>query len=262
MSQKRQYAASKVGLGLASLALVGGAAAAGAVPAQAASTATWDALAQCESSGNWAINTGNGYYGGLQFSLSTWRAFGGSGMPNQASKSEQIRIAEKTLAAQGWGAWPACSAKLGLYGKTGSIASTSTSTSSTATKAATATVKAPTTTSTTKSSTTTKKVAATSTATTKKSVATKQYTAPVTKQYTAPVTKKATASTSLKSATTYSAKHVHDSGKNYTVRSGDSLSKIANKLGLSSWQDLYQLNKAKVSNPNLIFVGQSLDLPA
>ncbi len=74
----------------------------------------WDRLAQCESSGNWSINTGNGYYGGLQFSLSSWRAVGGSGYPHQASKSEQIARAEALKARQGWGAWPACTKKLGL----------------------------------------------------------------------------------------------------------------------------------------------------
>ena len=79
-----------------------------------ASGSTWDQLAQCESGGNWAINTGNGYYGGLQFSLSTWQAFGGTGMPNQNSREQQIAIASKVQASQGWGAWPACSAKLGL----------------------------------------------------------------------------------------------------------------------------------------------------
>ena len=68
----------------------------------------WDAIAACESGGNWAINTGNGYYGGLQFSLSTWRANGGSGMPNLASREEQIRIAENVLRTQGIGAWPTC----------------------------------------------------------------------------------------------------------------------------------------------------------
>lgn len=74
----------------------------------------WDRLAQCESGGNWAINTGNGYFGGLQFTLSSWRAAGGSGMPHQASREEQIRVAENLLDMQGWGAWPACSRKLGL----------------------------------------------------------------------------------------------------------------------------------------------------
>jgi resuscitation-promoting factor RpfB len=78
------------------------------------SGSVWDKLAQCESGGNWSINTGNGYYGGLQFSLSTWRAYGGSGYPHKASREEQIRIAKKVQAADGWGAWPACTSKLGL----------------------------------------------------------------------------------------------------------------------------------------------------
>ncbi|WP_028849615.1 transglycosylase family protein [Thermocrispum municipale] len=87
-----------------------------ATPANAAEyNPNWDMLAQCESSGNWATNTGNGYYGGLQFSASTWQAYGGQGMPHQASKQEQIRIAEKVLAAQGPNAWPACSAKTGWF---------------------------------------------------------------------------------------------------------------------------------------------------
>jgi resuscitation-promoting factor RpfA len=85
--------------------------------AQAASGSTWDRLARCESGGNWHINTGNGYYGGLQFSPSTWRGFGGgqyASSAHRASRAEQIAIAEKVLARQGWGAWPACSRKLGL----------------------------------------------------------------------------------------------------------------------------------------------------
>src|SRR5215207_4205933 len=85
-----------------------------AVPADAAPWSTWKRLAQCESSGNWHINTGNGYYGGLQFSLASWRAVGGKGYPHKASKSEQIRRAEKLKAIQGWGAWQACSRKIGL----------------------------------------------------------------------------------------------------------------------------------------------------
>jgi uncharacterized protein YabE (DUF348 family) len=75
----------------------------------------WDELAECESGGNWATNTGNGYYGGLQFSLDTWQAYGGSGLPSDASRETQIAIAEKIQAAQGWGAWPSCAAELGLY---------------------------------------------------------------------------------------------------------------------------------------------------
>ncbi|QBR75427.1 LysM peptidoglycan-binding domain-containing protein [Microbacterium sediminis] len=84
--------------------------------ANAADDATRDALAQCESGGNWAINTGNGYYGGLQFSMSTWQANGGVGNPADASREEQIRVAENVLATQGWGAWPSCSAQIGASG--------------------------------------------------------------------------------------------------------------------------------------------------
>jgi hypothetical protein len=74
----------------------------------------WDSLAACESGGNWAINTGNGFYGGLQFTLSSWQAVGGSGYPNQASREEQIMRGQMLQARGGWGNWPACSAKLGL----------------------------------------------------------------------------------------------------------------------------------------------------
>ena len=74
----------------------------------------WDRLAECESGGNWSINTGNGYYGGLQFSQGSWEAAGGTGSPADASREEQIRVAENLLARQGWGAWPACSSQLGL----------------------------------------------------------------------------------------------------------------------------------------------------
>jgi hypothetical protein len=74
----------------------------------------WDRLAQCESGGNWGINTGNGYSGGLQFAPGTWAANGGSGSAHNASRAEQIRVAERVRASQGWGAWPACSSKLGL----------------------------------------------------------------------------------------------------------------------------------------------------
>ena len=74
----------------------------------------WDQLAQCESGGNWAINTGNGYYGGLQFTLSSWRAVGGAGYPHQAHPMEQIARADYLQRIQGWKAWPMCAGKLGL----------------------------------------------------------------------------------------------------------------------------------------------------
>lgn len=74
----------------------------------------WDRLAACEAGGNWAINTGNGYYGGLQFSLSSWRGVGGSGLPSDASREEQIARGQMMQSSSGWGAWPGCSARLGL----------------------------------------------------------------------------------------------------------------------------------------------------
>jgi len=73
----------------------------------------WDRIAACESGGNWAINTGNGYYGGLQFALGTWQAHGGTGLPSDASREQQIAVAQSVQASQGWGAWPVCSVKAG-----------------------------------------------------------------------------------------------------------------------------------------------------
>ena len=82
-----------------------------------AGTSVWDDLARCESGGNWAINTGNGYYGGLQFSQGTWLGYGGgefAAYPHEATREEQIIVAERLRAARGYAPWPACRAKLGL----------------------------------------------------------------------------------------------------------------------------------------------------
>ena len=87
-----------------------------AAPAVAGGS-VWDSIAQCESGGNWAINTGNGYQGGLQFSPSTWAGYGGTeyaATADQATREQQIAVAERVQAAQGWGAWPACTARLGI----------------------------------------------------------------------------------------------------------------------------------------------------
>lgn len=78
-----------------------------------ADTVNWDAIAQCESGGNWSTNTGNGFYGGLQFKPTTWAAHGGVGNPATAPRSEQIRVAERVLAKQGLGAWPKCGGRGG-----------------------------------------------------------------------------------------------------------------------------------------------------
>lgn len=107
MTENRKFRTRALGVAALTGALV-------AVPfSLATSTASaanynWDGVAQCESGGNWAINTGNGYYGGLQFSQSTWAANGGQGYAHNASKEEQIRVAENVLATQGVGAWPHC----------------------------------------------------------------------------------------------------------------------------------------------------------
>lgn len=103
-SIKRTVAASSVFLGIVGAVAV-------ATPASAAPVSTWDRVAFCESSGNWHINTGNGFYGGLQFTPSTWAAFGGlsyAPRADLATKAQQIAVAERTLAVQGPGAWPHC----------------------------------------------------------------------------------------------------------------------------------------------------------
>ena len=110
MSQIRKHA--RIALGIVAAGTVGTAALLGpAGAAQASSSVNWDAIAQCESGGNWSINTGNGYYGGLQFNLSTWAGYGGTAYaarPDLASREQQIAVAEKVLARQGAGAWPTC----------------------------------------------------------------------------------------------------------------------------------------------------------
>jgi nucleoid-associated protein YgaU len=101
----------------AALALSSGTGLVTAAPAEAAATTVWDRVAQCESGGNWKINTGNGFYGGVQFAAGTWKAYGGktyAGQAHLATKAEQIAIARRVLAGQGAGAWPVCSRRAGL----------------------------------------------------------------------------------------------------------------------------------------------------
>jgi LysM repeat protein len=109
--------AGRVALGAVTAGAAGAATLLG--PAQAASAdsgVNWDAIAQCESTGNWSINTGNGFYGGLQFTQSTWASHGGTqyaARADQASRAQQIAVAERVLANQGIGAWPVCGARGG-----------------------------------------------------------------------------------------------------------------------------------------------------
>ncbi|MFD1658150.1 transglycosylase family protein [Streptomyces caeni] len=108
--------------------------------ASAATAAEWDAVARCESGGNWSINTGNGFYGGLQFTNSTWAAFGGTAYAPRAdlaTKAQQIAIAEKVLAGQGKGAWPVCGKGLSSTPYSGAVSGGSSSAAKPATRPAT-----------------------------------------------------------------------------------------------------------------------------
>ncbi|TAP42959.1 transglycosylase family protein [Arthrobacter sp. S39] len=178
----------------------------------ATSTSTWDALAQCESGGNWSTNTGNGYTGGLQFSDSTWAAYGGTGSAANATREQQIAVAEQVQASQGWGAWPSCASQLGLSGGGGAtaVAPQSVPVESVPVQSAPA-VEAPTDT-----------------------VAASQHAAPVAL-----------------------------SGETYTLEAGDTLSTAAEKLGIEGgWQSLADANLDTIADPDLVFEGQVLQLPA
>ncbi len=202
-----------------------------AAPANAASGSTWDALAQCESGGNWAINTGNGYYGGLQFTLSTWQANGGSGNPAAASRSAQIAVAERVLASQGWGAWPACSAKLGLSGTAGAAPQAAAPAPAQQAAPAPTQQAAP------------------------QQAAPQRSTTPAAPQQAAP--KATTPAVSSKPAP------VKTSGKTYKIASGDTLDTIATKLDVEGgWKQLWAANTSTIDDPNLIYAGQTLQLPA
>ncbi|WP_104168711.1 transglycosylase family protein [Arthrobacter sp. SX1312] len=209
--------------------------------AGAANADTWDQLAECESGGNWSINTGNGYLGGLQFSQQSWNAAGGSGSPAQASVAEQKRVATNLQQMQGWGAWPACSAKLGLNGgsSTGYVSTQQAPAPVAAPVQAPVQVQVP--------------VAAPVQAQAPVApVAQAPVAAPVQVQapVAAPVQAPAVAPVAL-------------SGQTYTIQSGDTLSTIAAKLGVNGgWQALFAANTDTVIHADLIFTGQVLQLPA
>ncbi len=225
----------------AALAIGGVAAATMSMPAaNAVDGATWDALAQCESGGNWSINTGNGFYGGLQFTQQSWNGVGMSGSPANATRAQQIEAGERLLAIQGWGAWPACSAKLGLYGKTG----------------AAPTYTEPTTT-----------VAA-------QSQTQQTYTAPAAQAAPAAPAAQATPAAVEAPAAAPAAPAVEApaaapvaapkaAAGTYTVVPGDSLSLIASKLGVAGgYQAIAAANTDIIYNVDLIFPGQVLNIPA
>jgi len=205
--------------------------------AAAAPDSTWDSLAQCESGGRWNVNTGNGYSGGLQFSPSTWKAFGGSGSAHQAGRGEQIAVAERVLASQGWNAWPSCSRKVGARGE--SADTTKVKASAPAEKAAPKKVK--------------EKASEKAAAPKKAEQKAEQKAAPkkaAPSAQSAPVRRAPVAAASLTK-----------DGADYTVVAGDTLSKIAERENLAGgWQTLFERNADVLSNPNVIRIGQQLDL--
>jgi resuscitation-promoting factor RpfA len=223
---KHRRASKKTLVRLASIAGVAGTAIAvpliGAGTASAASVATWDAVAQCESGGNWHINTGNGYYGGLQFSQSSWAAAGGlkyAPRADLATKDQQIAVAEKLLAMQGPGAW-SCASAGGLTA--GGPAPDINPGGSSAPAAASSTS--------TKSSSSTKSSAASS----------------------------SSAKPSVANHRTWTHHKGHGS---YVVRSGDTLYKIATAHHVSGgWHKLFELNKDTVKDADLIYPGEHLRL--
>ncbi|MEU9442164.1 transglycosylase family protein [Streptomyces sp. NPDC048304] len=189
--------------------------------ASAATASQWDAVAQCESGGNWSINTGNGFYGGLQFTNSTWAAYGGTAYASRAdlaTKAQQIAVAEKVLAGQGKGAWPVCGTGLTStpYNGSAPAASTKSSAGSTAGRS-------------------TGQAATRSTT--------------------------RTAPSASKTVTTPTGTKVKKGDGEYKVVKGDTLSSIAEKHGVQGgWHKLFQLNKDIVKNADLIYPGQQLHL--
>ncbi|MGX1562211.1 transglycosylase family protein [Streptomyces sp. NPDC055506] len=218
---------SKASRAIAVAGVTGAAVAAPLMAAGGASAATaseWDAVAQCEAGGNWSINTGNGYYGGLQFSASTWSGYGGTkyaATADQATKEQQIEIGEKVLAGQGKGAWPVCGKGLSSAGYSGGSSSDDSGSSSQQSRQST------------------------------ESRETEQQ--PASRSDERPAAKK--------TVTTPTGKKVKKGDGEYKVAKGDTLSSIASdKKVEGGWEKLFQLNKDIVEDANLIYPGQQLHL--
>lgn len=199
---RKQSAVRRTAAGVALAGLVVSAPLALATPAQAAPN--WDLLAQCESGGNWSINTGNGYYGGLQFAPGTWTGHGGgkyAPRADLATREQQIAIAQRVLAGQGPGAWPACTRKTGWHNGGGHAPA-----------------------------------------------------APQQRQ--APASKPTQPAPSQQPAQTKP-----NNGADYAVVSGDTLSEIAERFDVTGgWQVLFERNQDVISDPNLIYPGQRIDV--
>jgi resuscitation-promoting factor RpfA len=187
-----------------------------------ADSVNWDAIAQCESGNNWSINTGNGFYGGLQFTQGTWNAYGGgkyAATANNASRSQQIAVAEKVLAGQGIGAWPVCGKR---SGSSASYTSRNTEGSSS------------------RSSQRSESSTRSQSGTTHKKYYPKKHR-----------THQSDATVRTSTAGTGS----------YVVKAGDTLSKLAASHNVNGgWRAIWAANRSSIADPNLIFVGQRITL--
>ena len=239
----------------AALAIGGVVAATMSMPAaNAVDGATWDALAQCESGGNWSINTGNGFYGGLQFTQQSWNGVGMSGSPATASRAQQIEAGERLLAIQGWGAWPACSAKLGLYGKTGAAPTYTEPTTVAAQSQTQQTYTAP-----AAQVAPAAPVAQAAPAAVEAPAAPAAQAAPAAVE--APAAPAAAPAVEAPAAAPVAAPKA--AAGTYTVVPGDSLSLIAARLGVAGgYQAIAAANTDIIYNVDLIFPGQVLTIPA
>jgi LysM repeat protein len=221
LSMKQRMA----GVGIAGAATV--VAGIGAASSASAAGSVWDRVAACESGGNWSINTGNGFYGGLQFASSTWRGYGGGQYASRAdlaTKSEQITVAQRVLSSQGPGAWPVCSVRAGLTRANGGASGGGTAIA-----------------------TTTKKVTTRKTYAAPKKVTTTQRALP-----------KATNPEPSRSESRVSTA----TGDKITIKSGDTLSELAVAHDVKGgWEALYAANRGTIANANLIYVGQVIRLP-
>ncbi|WP_314609216.1 transglycosylase family protein [Rothia mucilaginosa] len=240
----------------AALAIGGAVAATLSMPAaNAVDGATWDALAQCESGGNWSINTGNGFYGGLQFTQQSWNGVGMSGSPATASRAQQIEAGERLLAIQGWGAWPACSAKLGLYGKTGAAPTYTEPTTVAAQSQTQQTYTAPA----AQVAPAAPAAQAAPAAVEAPAAAPAAPAAPAAVE--APAAAPAAPAVEAPAAAPVAAPKAATS--TYTVVPGDSLSLIAARLGVAGgYQAIAAANTDIIYNVDLIFPGQVLTIPA
>ena len=242
----------------AALAIGGVAAATMSMPAaNAVDGATWDALAQCESGGNWSINTGNGFYGGLQFTQQSWNGVGMSGSPATATRAQQIEAGERLLAIQGWGAWPACSAKLGLYGKTGAAPTYTEPTTTVAAQSQTQqTYTAPA----AQAAPAAPAAQAAPAAAPAAPAAPAAVEAPAAPAAAPAVEAPAAAAPAAQAPVVATPKAAAGT---YTVVPGDSLSLIAAKLGVAGgYQAIAAANTDIIYNVDLIFPGQVLNIPA